>query len=91
MPKINNYEAFKLVGKAKNEKDTEIYKKDKKLKALLLTSDKDFWNDQVFPLSESPGVVIIERNNLKDVKYCFGYFIKTLEYDFKVSIEHLEY
>ena len=118
---INNYEAFKLVGKAKNEKDTEIYKKAKKLKALLLTSDKDFWNDHVFPLSESPGVVIIERNNLKDVDYCFGYFlsyfciidairkiptypermkfkisrkgfvIKTLDYDSKVSIDHLEY
>jgi predicted nuclease of predicted toxin-antitoxin system len=72
---VNNYKAFKLVGKANNEKDPKIYKQAKRLKALLLTSDKDFWNDQVFPLSQSPGVVIIEGNNLKDVDYCFGYFL----------------
>ena len=72
---VNNYKAFKLVGKAENEKDSKIYEQAKRLKALLLTSDKDFWNDQVFPLSQSPGVVIIEGNNLKDVNYCFGYFL----------------
>jgi len=72
---VNNYKAFKLVGKAESEKDPEIYKQAKKLKALLLTSDKDFWNDRVFPLSESPGIIIIERDNLKDVDYAFGYFL----------------
>ena len=118
---VGNYNAFKLVGKAGSEGDQEIYKQAKRLKALLLTLDKDFWNDHVFPLSQSPGVVIIEGNNLKDVDYCFGYFlayfgiidairkiptypermkfkisregfiIKTLDYDSKVSIDHLEY
>ena len=118
---LNNHKTFKLVGKAKKERDPKIYEQAKKLKALLLTSDKDFWNDQVFPLSQSPGVVIIEGSNLKDVDYCFGYFlayfgiidairkiptypermkfkvsregcvIKTLNYDSKVSIDHLEY
>ena len=72
---VNNYKAFKLVGKAQKERDPEIYKQAKRLKALLLTSDKDFWNDQIFPLSQCPGVVIIEGTNLKDVDYCFGYFL----------------
>lgn len=72
---FNNYKPSKLVGKAEKEKDPELYEQAKRLKALLLTSDKDFWNDQVFPLSQSPGVVIIEGNNLKDVDYCFGCFL----------------
>lgn len=72
---VNNYKAFKLVGKATHEKDPEIYKQAKELRALLLTSDKDFWNDRIFPLSQSPGVIIIEGKNLKEIDYAFGYFL----------------
>jgi len=72
---VSEYKAFKLVGSAEKESDTDIYKQARKLKALLLTSDKDFWDDRVFPLSQSPGVLIIEGTDLNEIDYAFGYFL----------------
>ena len=72
---INGYNAFKLVGRSGSEEDLEVYRQAKRLKGLLLTSDMDFWNDRIFPLFQSPGVIIIRGNNLEDVDYCFGWFL----------------
>jgi len=72
---INNHNVFKLVGRARNEEDLKVYAQAKRLKALLLTSDMDFWNDKIFPLSQSSGVIIIRGNNLEDIDYCFGWFL----------------
>jgi len=53
----------------KQQEDIFHYLKAKKLRRYLLTRDLDFWNDQRFPLKNSPGVVIITTEDTSIVNY----------------------
>jgi len=53
----------------KQQEDIFHYLKARKLRRYLLTRDLDFWNDQRFPLKNSPGVVIITTEDTSIVNY----------------------
>ncbi len=60
--------SFKCLGIAKsNEEDEVVFNKANKLKAVLITRDKDFWDDKRFPLRISAGILIVEGKTAEDV------------------------
>ena len=55
--------------KLTNQEDSFHYKKAKQLNRILLTNDRDFWNDQLFKLYESPGVIILTTADATIAQY----------------------
>lgn len=53
----------------KQQDDTFHYQKARRLSRYLLTRDLDFWDDQRHPLQCSPGVTIINTDNVISAKY----------------------
>lgn len=53
----------------KQKDDNFHYQKAAQLGRYLLTGDLDFWNDQKFPLKDSPGLVLLTANDISLAKY----------------------
>jgi predicted nuclease of predicted toxin-antitoxin system len=61
------YKWFRIVDEGNGQKDPTIYALCKKEKCLLITSDKDFWNDRKYPLVSSPGVIVISPGSTSSI------------------------
>lgn len=53
----------------RQQDDNFHYREAARLGRYLLTNDMDFWNDHVFPLKDSPGVIILATNDMSTAKY----------------------
>ncbi len=40
--------------------DDTLWDEARRSKAILVTSDMDFWDDRKFPIAQSPGVIIVQ-------------------------------
>jgi len=71
---------FKITGIAsKGEDDRSIFNKARKLKALIITRDLEFWDDKKFPIKDSPGTIIVKGNNPERVSRSLGLFFENLD------------
>jgi predicted nuclease of predicted toxin-antitoxin system len=54
--------------------DEEILAWTKRIGRVLLTLDRDFWDDRKFPLRKSPGIIFIDVKSEKsdDILHAFG-------------------
>ena len=60
-------EAFDVLAVAEDpqlrHRDDEFhYQRARQLDRYLLTHDEDFWDDRTYPLRQSPGVIILPKN-----------------------------
>jgi predicted nuclease of predicted toxin-antitoxin system len=53
----------------RQQDDAFHYVRAKELGRYLLTRDLDFWNDQRFPLKDSPGLIILATEDIELSKY----------------------
>jgi uncharacterized protein YllA (UPF0747 family) len=72
----------------RQEEDTFHYQNARKLRRYLLTYDSDFWNDQKFPLKESPGLVILDAKDPSIDKY-FPVLLRKLIQDYNLTSQAL--
>src|SRR5262249_8205640 len=57
---------FRLnVGK-RGSADQSVWNEARRLKAILVTADMDFWEDRKFPLAQSPGVIIVSGGSAQE-------------------------
>lgn len=67
----------------KRKDDREIFALARKLNRMIITGDKDFWDDSKFPVDMSPGIIIISQDvsdrvialellNLRDIIWPYG-------------------
>ncbi len=71
-PKFKAFEEIKY----SSREDSDIYDYCSRKNYLILTNDNDFWNDRKFPLSKSPGVIILATSlNTYDCEAALAYFL----------------
>ena len=51
--------------------DSDLWNEARRSKAVLVTTDRDFWDDRKFPLAQSPGVIIVSGRSADDKLYSF--------------------
>ena len=49
--------------------DSFHYQMARKRRMYLLTKDKDFWDDRIYPIQNSPGVIILTTTDISVSKY----------------------
>jgi hypothetical protein len=52
--------------------DDTLWDEARRSKAILVTSDMDFWDDRRFPIAQSPGVIIVAGRSADDKMYSFA-------------------
>jgi integrase len=62
---LRYYKWFRIVGEGSGHKDPAIYSLCKKEKCLLITSDKDFWNDSKYSLADSPKSLVKSKMGIQ--------------------------
>ena len=72
---LKEFKNFKVVCRAGVGDDEDHYVRARQQKAILITSDLDFWDDRRFPLKKSPGVVVIVGKTIRDLDIAFGRFL----------------
>src|SRR5689334_22422653 len=50
---------FRIIVGRRGASDEIIWSEARRLKAIIVTSDMDFWDDRKYPLPQSPGVLIV--------------------------------
>lgn len=53
-------------------KDQALWDQARAMKAILVTTDGDFWDDRKYPLPLSPGVVIVSGQTASEKIYTFA-------------------
>lgn len=71
----------------RHQEDEFHYNKARQLDRYLLTHDDDFWDDRRFPLHQSPGVIIIPKNEEGQAKLFPVLLRQMVEVDFDVDRE----
>jgi predicted nuclease of predicted toxin-antitoxin system len=69
----------------RHQEDEFHYQKARQLDRYLLTHDDDFWDDRRFPLRESPGIIILPKNDGGDAKYFPVLLRKIVERDYNID------
>lgn len=69
----------------RHHEDEFHYQKARQLDRYLLTHDDDFWDDRRFPLRQSPGVIILPKNEQGDAKFFPVLLRKIIERDYNVD------
>jgi predicted nuclease of predicted toxin-antitoxin system len=69
----------------KNQEDEFHYQKARQYDRYLLTHDHDYWDDKRFPLWQSPGVIILPKNEESQAKYFPVLLRKIIERDYNVD------
>jgi len=69
---IISYPKFKAFEEVQSTRrsDEDIYSYCYRNNFLILTLDKDFWNDKRFPLVKSPGLILIASSPILSVNDC---------------------
>jgi predicted nuclease of predicted toxin-antitoxin system len=70
---------------AQNSGDGFHYEQARQLDRYLLTHDDDFWDDRRFPLRQSPGVVILPKDEEGQAKYFPVLLRKIIERDYNID------
>jgi predicted nuclease of predicted toxin-antitoxin system len=83
-------EAFDVLAVAEDpqlrHRDDEFhYQRARELDRYLLTHDEDFWEDRLFPLRRSPGVIILPKNEEGMAKHFPVLLRKIVERDYNVD------
>jgi Domain of unknown function (DUF5615) len=55
--------------------DDTLWDEARRSKAILVTSDMDFWDDRRFPIAQSPGVIIVAGRSADDKMYSFAFAV----------------
>jgi predicted nuclease of predicted toxin-antitoxin system len=69
----------------RRQEDEFHYDKARQLDRYLLTHDDDFWDDRRFPLRQSPGVIILPKNEEGMTKLFPVLLRKIIERDYNVD------
>ena len=69
----------------RHKEDEFHYQKSRQLDRYLLTHDDDFWEDRRFPLRQSPGVIILPKNDEGLTKRFPVLLRKIIERDYNVD------
>jgi predicted nuclease of predicted toxin-antitoxin system len=66
--------------------DSFHYQMARKLRRYLLTKDNDFWDDHIYPIQNSPGVIILATTDVSVSKY-LPVILRNLMRDYNPDIE----
>lgn len=69
----------------RHHEDEFHYARAKQLDRYLLTHDADFWDDKLFPLQQSPGLIIVPENEEGMAKYFPILLRKIVEQDYNLD------
>ncbi len=69
----------------RHQEDEFHYQKTRQLDRYLLKHGDDFWDDRLFLLRQSPGVILLPKNGDGDAKYFPVLLRKIIERDYNVD------
>jgi predicted nuclease of predicted toxin-antitoxin system len=65
---------------AENMEDRAVWRMAIAQEAVLLTHDEDFWDDHLYPLRDSPGVLLVKGATESDISLAFGQLLNALPF-----------
>jgi predicted nuclease of predicted toxin-antitoxin system len=69
---VSGEPGYKGVTESKGRKDPDLWDLARQRHLAILTADRDFWNDRVYPLAQCPGVILLVGGSERDLVVAFA-------------------
>ena len=65
-PRREGYKRFKIEAMPRGVSDSLLWQTARRWRLLLMSADRDFWDDRAYPLRDSPGLFLLAGRTASD-------------------------